>query len=173
MAKGNSLMTFTSFKASYPDAGEAPYPSKLVAIGTIRQAEVINFIAAPGSNLWVYFTSKMSSYYSNHGIEVYIYWTASTAEANDVIWGAAFEYVIDGMLITADSFATAQTVTDTGNAGGSDYLQICNISFTNAQIDGIVADSAFRMKFYRDTDDAGDDHTGIAQLHTIELREGV
>ncbi len=173
MGKGNSLMVFTSFAASYPDAGEAPYLSKYVNIGTVRQAEVINFIAAPASNLWVYFTSKMSSYYSNNGIEVYIYWTASTAEANDVIWGAAFEYVVDGMLITADSFATAQTVTGTGNAGGSDYLQICNISFTNSQIDGIVAGSAFRMKFYCDTDDAGDTHTGIVMIHAIELRESV
>ncbi len=174
MAKGNSLMCFSALQVSYPVTANSPYCSKLVGAATVRQVDVINYVTAPAANAWIYFTGKMpDSFTTANGIVVDIYWTASTAAADDVIWGVAFEYVTGSQLITADSFDTANVITDTGNAGGADFLQICSISFASDEIDDLVPGGDFRVKVYRDTDAAGDDHAGIAQLHMIELKEGV
>ncbi len=175
MGKGNSLLYFTALQASYPATATSPYASKLVNTATVRQPDTINYIAAPGTNEWIYFTSRVPMFYNeDNGIDVYIYWTASTAAADDVIWGVAFEQLPSTTTpITGDSFAVARTVTDTGNAGGSDYMQICSISFTEAQADYLAGGVNFRMKIYRDTDDAGDDHAGIVYLHAVDLREGL
>ena len=157
MGKGNSLVCFEAKQVSYPAAATAPYSSKLVGAVVIRQLDVISFIAAPATNAWVYFSGKTPQFYSDNGIDVYIHWTASTAAADDVIWGVAFEQVTS-LIITGDSFDTARTVTDTGDVTGSDKLQVCTISFTNAEIDSLSKGASFRMKVYRATADAVEDH---------------
>ena len=45
------------------------------------------------------------------------------------------------------------------------------VSLTNAQIDGLLKNEAFRMRVDRDHDHADDDMVGNAEIHSIYIRE--
>lgn len=97
-----------------------------------------------------------------------IHWGAATATSGDVKWDVQFEHMeLDTLDIDSDSFATAQSVTDTA-PGTSGFVTNGSITFTNAQADGITAGSPFRILISRDTG-VGGNMTGDAQLYRITL----
>ena len=50
-------------------------------------------------------------------------------------------------------------------------LQYTEIAFSNAQIDGLLAGEAFRLRVSRDATNGADTMAGDAELFGIELRE--
>ena len=164
-------MCFEVKQASYPAAATAPYYSRRVNAGVVRQIGMIVFEPAPANNNFIFFAGKMPQFYSDNGIDVYIHWTISAAEGGvTAIWGAAFEKIDSSLLITADGFDTANTVSGLTPAP-TDAVKITTIEFANSEIDDLEAGDSFRLKIYRDTD--ADNYGSNTQLHMIELREGL
>ncbi len=168
MGAGETLLVFQTKQLVPRDDDDSGHPSMLVT--TTRKFHTQNFLAS-GTDWYVFCPGVMPSGYFNGGIDVYIYWTATTAAANDISWKTSFEKIADTFDISTDSFAAAIEVVDTGNVGGADFLQICNTSHLHSEIDGIVAGDSFRLRLERDTGDASDTHAGTAELHMIEIRE--
>jgi hypothetical protein len=101
------------------------------------------------------------------GIKVRIAWMATTATSGNVRWGAQFERANTDL--DADSFGTATLVTSAAN-GTSGVVTIAEITAT--AIDGLTVGDSFRVKIYRDADDATNDTmTGDAELLTVEIQQ--
>lgn len=100
------------------------------------------------------------------GIKVRLFWMATSAVENSVSWGAQFEkYGTDN---DADSFDTATTAKTT-TSGTSGIANLTEITCTT--IDSLAAGDQYRLKIYRDADDAENDTmTGDAELIAVELR---
>lgn len=117
------------------------------------------------------YTGVLSSTYGGGGLTLTLYWVAASATSGSVGWTAAIERDDEaGIDIDSDSFAAAQTTTATapGTSGQIDYAVI---TFTDgAQMDGLLAGEAFRLKITRDTG-IGGNMTGDAQLLLIYVRE--
>jgi len=112
--------------------------------------------------------SVLPEHYDGGPVQVLLHWIAATAIINDVKWNAEFERMNTDL--DADSFAAAQTTTDTTN-GTSGIITVTTITFTQAQADAIVAGDAIRIRLTRDADAVGDTVVGDAQLLRIVLEE--
>lgn len=106
--------------------------------------------------------------YKDADLDVCLHWVATTATTGDVRWGAAFEH--NNTDIDSNSFAAQQVVDDpTDGTSGVPALSI--ISFTNAQADGIIGASSFRLKIGRVAGATEDTMVGDAQLLRVALAE--
>lgn len=163
MASGNTLLSFGVQANEAPSSGAATYDT--------RNSEwVLDFDAATDEA----FIAKavLPRHYAGGGITVYIHWSATSATSGDVVWGVQFERIGEGQQdIDADSFATAATVTATA-PGTSGNVDIASVAFSNGTaIDSIAVGELFRIKVYRDADNAADTMTGDAELLYVELKE--
>lgn len=98
--------------------------------------------------------------------DVYFYMTSATS--GDVIWQGAWER--GNTDIDADSFAAAQSSAATTVNGTAGIMIKAPITFTAAQIDGLVAGEPARFKLNRDANAAGDTATGDAELVKVVFR---
>jgi len=118
----------------------------------------------------VVFEDVMSADYSSGNLTVKIYWVADTATTGTVEWRAFFERMDAGVLdIDADSFATAQTGSDT-TAGTAGIITVTSIVLTQAQADGITPEDAYRLKIERNTA-VGGNMTGDAQVLRVTVTQ--
>jgi len=109
--------------------------------------------------------------YAGGGITVILSWMAATATTNSVVWEGKFERHDDeGLDLDADSFGTAKTVTSAAPLT-SGFLQYATLTFTNAEIDGLLIGEDFRFRLSRKPADISDTMTGFAQLKGLEVRE--
>ena len=100
------------------------------------------------------------------GLLVRLSWMADTATSGNVRWGVQFE--ADGTDLDSDSFDTAALVTSAAN-GTSGVETVAEITITT--IDSLAAGDRYRLKVYRDADDAvNDTMAGDAQLVAVEVR---
>ena len=100
------------------------------------------------------------------GLLVRLSWMADTATSGNVRWGVQLE--ADGTDLDSDSFDTAALVTSAAN-GTSGVETVAEITITT--IDSLAAGDRYRLKVYRDADDAANDTmTGDAQLVAVEVR---
>lgn len=100
------------------------------------------------------------------GLLVRLSWMADTATSGNVRWGVQFE--ADGTDLDSDSFDAAALVTSAAN-GTSGVETVAEITITT--IDSLAAGDRYRLKVYRDADDATNDTmTGDAQLVAVEVR---
>ena len=101
--------------------------------------------------------------YGTSGFTVKVYSSLTSATTGTLGWVAGFERIDAGTLdIDADSFAADQTGTAATVPGTSGVTMVHTISFSNAQIDGLVAGDAFRLKLRRDV--ANDNAAGDAEM---------
>lgn len=109
--------------------------------------------------------------YDGGGVKVRLEWSLSGATSGDVVWSAAFERHDTATDLDSDSFATAQTVTDTAPAtdGAPEYAEITLTD--GAQMDGLLAGEAFRLKISRVAADGADTATVVAQLRSVQVQE--
>lgn len=124
-------------------------------------ADADEYLYAPGS---------MPYAWDGGDVTVRVFYAMSTAHdpALHVCWSVAWERVGDEVLdIDAESFAAAQVLADhiPDTCG---HVGCASITFTNAQIDSVVAGEYFRLKILRDIDN-GDDATGDAELIMVDL----
>lgn len=143
-------------------------PASAFATPDTRNAHaVLDFDAATDES--AIFSGVLPSSYAGGSIQVTLFWMATSATSGNVVWQAAWE-ALAATDLDADSFASAQTVTTACN-GTSGILSTSAITFTSAQIDGLVAGGAFRLKVTRDADNGSDTMTGDAELLRVLVEE--
>jgi hypothetical protein len=100
------------------------------------------------------------------GLKVFIHWMASTATSGNCRWGVQFEK--SGTDLDTDSFDTATEAHSAAN-GTSGIETVTEITAT--AIDSLAAGNRFRLKVFRNADDATNDTmTGDAELIAVEVR---
>lgn len=100
------------------------------------------------------------------GLQIRLAWMATSATSGNCRWGVQIERGTTDL--NSDSFDTATEATGTANAtsGIPTYTGI-----TTTAIDGLTAGDTFRIKIYRNADDATNDTmTGDAELIAVEVR---
>lgn len=154
MASGNLLFRFGAWDDTPPSSA---YPTKDVR----NRSKVLDFDAATDEA--TYYEDTLPDYYSAGGIEVLIRAMASSATSGDARVGICWERRTTDQ--DADSFATEKQVSLTANATSGVIFE-GTISFTNSEIDGLLAGEEFRIKFTRDADGTGgtDDMAGDLEL---------
>jgi len=101
------------------------------------------------------------------GLIVSLRWMASTATADNCRWGVQFEKSGTNVGV-ADSFDTAAEAHSAAN-GTSGIETVTEITITT--IDSLAAGDRFRLKVFRNADDATNDTmTGDAELIAVEVR---
>ena len=158
----------TKTYAVWTSLSNQPPAASFATIDTRNAIPVLDFDAA--ADECAIFGGVLPEGYNAENLQVIIHWTATSATSGDSFWYSAWERMNTDL--DADSFATAQTASGTAN-GTSGIITATTIAFTSAQIDGVVANEAFRLRVCRDGDGTlgTDDMTGDAELHRVHLRK--
>lgn len=147
------------------DANDAIFPASAPATaGARNEHPLLAFGATVDEN--VVLSGVIPGEYLRDSLTVTIQWVAATATANDVVWNAAFERMTTD--IDADSFAAVQAVTTTA-PGTSGVPVSSQITFTQAQADGVVPRDPFRLRITRDANSGSDTMAGDAQVLRVVL----
>ena len=103
------------------------------------------------------------------GLKVRIYWMATSATSGNCRWGVQFEKA--GTDLDSDSFDSATEAHSAAN-GTSGIETVTEITATS--IDSLAAGDRFRLKVFRNADDATNDTmTGDAELIAVEVRNAI
>lgn len=117
------------------------------------------------------FRGVLPSNYAGAGFTVGIRWAASGVTTGNVVWGVSFErQQADSHDMDADSFATEKTVTDAAPGTDGQHTK-AEITFSNSEIDGLLAGELFRVKVARKAADASDTMAADAELLGVEAAE--
>jgi len=110
--------------------------------------------------------------YAGGGLTVDIMFAMTSAATGDVVWCAQIERVgIEVQSLDSDGFASAKSVTVTVS-GTASYVQKATIAFSDgAEMDSLESGEPFRLKVYRDADNAYDTATGDAELVAVHVKE--
>jgi len=162
MASGDSLGQF------FPNGSRPPATNPGIPT-TRNDIDYLDYDAdTEESNFW---RKVLPSNYTGLGITFDIYTIAATALIDDFVAGLSIERgEAGGNDFDVDAFAAEKTVTSTTN-GTSGIATKSTISFTNAQIDGLLKNEPYRLKFARKAGAGGDDMLGKLQLMSIYARE--
>jgi hypothetical protein len=160
-ATGGGTKTYAVFTAEH----NQPPSTAFATLDTRNSIAVLDFDAATDENaVFVGIMPEAASLGS--GLIVRLHWMATTATSGNVRWGVQFER--SNTDLDADSFDTAVEATAAAN-GTSGILTTTAITVTT--IDGITAGDVFRLKVFRNADDATNDTmTGDAELVAVEIR---
>ena len=159
-ASGGSK-TYAVFTAEH----NQPPSTAFATLDTRNSIAVLDFDAATDENaVFAGIMPEAASLAS--GLIVRLHWMATSATSGNVRWGVQFER--SNTDLDADSFDTAVEATAAAN-GTSGILTTTAITVTT--IDGITAGDVFRLKVFRNADDATNDTmTGDAELVAVEVR---
>jgi hypothetical protein len=142
-----------------------PPSTNFATLDTRNSIAVLDFDAATDeSAIFVGFIPEGSDLSS--GLKVRLAYTATSATSGTVRWGVQFEK--SDLTINSDSFDSATEVTSTTSAA-SGVPTIAEITATT--IDSLSAGDLYRLKVFRNADDATNDTmTGDAELIAVEVR---
>ena len=142
-----------------------PPATAFATLDTRNSIAVLDFDAATDES--AIFSGVIPDYATlASGIIIRIVWMATTATSGNVRWGA--QLMRCNTDLDADSFDTATLGTSAAN-GTSGIVTVAEITAT--AIDGLTVGDTFRVKIYRDADDAvNDTMTGDAELIAVEIR---
>jgi hypothetical protein len=143
-----------------------PPATAFATLDTRNSIAVLDFDAATDeSAVFVGIIPEAASLGS--GLKVFIHWMASTATSGNCRWGVQFEKSGTNVGV-ADSFDTAAEAHSAAN-GTSGIETVTEITITT--IDSLAAGNRFRLKVFRNADDATNDTmTGDAELIAVEVR---
>ena len=162
MASGDSLLILGPLHNEPPAADAATFDTR-------NSRPCLDFDAATSESC--VFTAIMPQHYAGSGVDVIIWWAASTDSTTTHVctWQGQWEDW-SALDLDGDSFAAAQSTGSSPNATlGIPTVTV--IGFTNgAQIDNVIAGDPFRLKLTRNVS-AGDDMTGDGELYAVELQE--
>lgn len=149
----------------FTPADNQPPATNFATLDTRNSVLVLEFDAATDeSAVFVGYIPEGTTL--TNGLKVRLSWMADTATSGNVRWGVQFE--ADGTDLDSDSFDTATLVTSAAN-GTSGIETVAEITATS--IDSLAAGDRFRLRVYRDADDATNDTmTGDAQLVAVEVQ---
>lgn len=153
--------TYAVFTAEH----NQPPATAFATLDTRNSIAVLDFDAATDeSAVFVGIIPEAASLGS--GLKVFIHWMASTATSGNCRWGVQFEK--SGTDLDSDSFDTATEAHSAAN-GTSGIETVTEITATT--IDSLAAGDRFRLKVFRNADDATNDTmTGDAELIAVEVR---
>jgi hypothetical protein len=159
-ASGGSK-TYAAFTAEH----NQPPATAFATLDTRNSIAVLDFDAATDeSAVFVGVIPEGASLGS--GLKVFLHWMASTATSGNCRWGVQFEK--SGTDLDSDSFDTATEAHSAAN-GTSGIETVTEITAT--AIDSLAAGDRFRLKVFRNADDATNDTmTGDAELIAVEVR---
>ena len=154
-----TLARFTAAKDNQPPA------SAFATLDTRNSIAVLDFDAATDEA--AIFSSVIPNYANlASGLKIRLSWMATTATSGNVRWGVQIER--SNTDLDADSYDTATLVTSAAN-GTSGIVTVAEITAT--AIDSLAVGDNFRIKVYRDADDAvNDTMTGDAELIAVEVQ---
>jgi hypothetical protein len=164
MASGDTLIIFTPQSNVAPTSAPATFDSR-------NDHLVLDFDAAAIEA--AVFPAVLPRHYAGGGLTLTIVgsFTSDVTPGNAARLGASFERMDNNVLdVDADSFATEKTV-DANPRASSGVLTYSTLAFSSAEIDGVLAGEAFRLKFRRVATDGADTAAGDYELHRIEIRE--
>ncbi len=147
-----------------------PPGSNYATLDTRNDTPVLDFdAAADEAALWV---DVLPIRYGGGGVTVEIDYAMTSATANAVVWAVQWEKIAaETQDLDSDGFATAKTVTSTVS-GTCGKVKRASITFSDGtQMDSVGAGHSFRLKVYRDADNAADDATGDAELVVVHIKE--
>ena len=142
-----------------------PPATAFATLDTRNSIAVLDFDAA--TDEFAIFSGVIPDYANLvSGVKIRITWMATTATSGNVRWGVQLERCTTDL--DADSFDTATLVTSAANET-SGIVTVAEI--TTTALDGLAVGDTFRIKIYRDADDATNDTmTGDAELIAVEVR---
>jgi hypothetical protein len=114
----------------------------------------------PTGILYQHYTFRMPEDYAS-GLEVVVQYKMPTATSGSVVLGAQLMAATPGDAIGADSYATANTVTD-AVPGTVELLAEAAITMTND--DGVAAGDWCALRVFRDGDNGSDDAAGLCDV---------
>lgn len=161
MASGDTLSLFSALHNSPPTSNYA-------TLDTRNAHPVLDFDASTNEDAVF---SDLLRGYAGGGLTVDIWFSMSSAVANDVDWDVAIERIGDEVLdIDADSFAAANSIDNTTVPATSGELTKATVTFTNgADMDSLANGEPYRLKITRDA--VSDTAAGDAELHYVHVKE--
>lgn len=162
MASGNTLLIYTALSAEFPTTNYA-------VLTVSNDHPVLEFPETP--NQIVLFRGVMPRNYSGGGVTATIYWKAAAATTGAAVWAMEWERMLGFNITGGTSFASVINSTPVTTNATLGVVNTSVISFTNAQIDAVVAGDPFRVRLLRVADNAGDNMVGAAHFLQLELRE--
>ena len=143
-----------------------PPATAFATLDTRNSIAVLDFDAATDENaVFVGIMPEAASLGS--GLIVRLHWMSTNQTSGNVRWGVQFER--SNTDLDADSFDTAVEANGAANTTQSGILTTTAITVTT--IDGITAGDVYRLKVFRNADDATNDTmTGDAELVAAEVR---
>ena len=107
------------------------------------------------------------------GLDLYLPWSGTTATTGNVVWRAAFRRLQDATedIDTSHTYSF-QSVTDAAPSPSGSFTDAI-VTFTSAQVDGLLAGENAILRIGRDAANASDTMSGDAELSVdqIALRE--
>lgn len=90
-----------------------------------------------------------------------IYWYSSEDVAEDVVWATQLSATTDNDTdnVTEQAADAADTVTDSADKTEADALNTATITIDTASYDSVTGNDLVTLVFYRDADNASDNHT--------------
>jgi hypothetical protein len=165
VATGDTLAVFT------PYAHEPP-ASAFATLDVRNGHPVLDFDGSTDEE--AVFTGILPMNYGASGLDINIWWAATSATSGNVRWQAAIERMdVASLDIDGDSFAAFQSAGGTPPATNGQLVKT-TVSLTNgAQMDSLAAGEAFRLKIRRDADGTSgtDDVTTDVELVVVEIQE--
>lgn len=161
LAAGTAVKTLAAFSAR----DNQPPATAFATLDTRNSIAVLDFDAATDES--AIFSGVIPDYADlAGGLKIRLAWMATTATSGNVRWGVQFMRCDTDL--DADSFDTATLTTSAAN-GTSGIVTIAEITATS--IDSLAVGDTFRIKLFRDADDATNDTmTGDAELIAVEVR---
>jgi hypothetical protein len=155
-----TIARFTAAKDNQPPA------TAFATLDTRNSIAVLDF--DPATDEAAIFSGVIPDYADlSSGLKIRLAWMATTATSGNVRWGVQFERCNTDL--DADSFDTATLVTSAADAT-SGIPTIAEITAT--AIDSLAVGDTFRIKIYRDADDATNDTmSGDAELIAVEVQQ--
>ncbi len=164
MASGESLFTF------FPQGSEPPGSAAALEFKRNGHLTIAFEDTTDKDMVW---PITMPRNYDGGGITASVHWLAASATTGTNRLQGAFErHEEDVTDLDADSFDSFQSNGE-APASGSGEPQVTVLTFTNSQIDGLLAGESGRFKLRRDADGTSgtDDMVGDAQVTRVECQE--
>jgi len=155
-----TLARFTAAKDNQPPA------TAFATLDTRNSIAVLDFDAATDEA--AIFSGVIPDYANlASGLKIRLVWMATTATSGNARWGA--QLMRCNTDLDADSFDTSAFVTSAAD-GTCGIVAVAEI--TTTALDGLAVGDTFRIRIYRDADDATNDTmSGDAELIAVEVQQ--
>ncbi len=167
MASGDTLYVWEPKNADSPASATAA--AIRTTINTTTPHPCLEFSASVDQSAIL--PGVMPQNYAGGGVTMHFWCSAPIATNNFILDGFFERTPIDTQVLTSDSFAAAQSVTDAAPSATDRVVEPTIAHTSGAQMDSVVAGDMFRYKITRDADNASDNMAAVLRILRVEMRE--